>query len=206
MKSGSLLKGRLARRNGRGQKPRVIWMLTFVDLVSLLLAFFVLLFSMTTPDAPQWEAFTASLRSTFSADSDSRSREALTLESIETESLGRGFNLGYLRRLLEVTMSRDPNLQNATLAPKDGRLVLSITSDVFFQPGVATMQSSGETALFDLAVALSQIDNRIDIVGHTDPRPVRVVRGFFSIKLGSFPCPRTHGRRYAAAVWLPQAD
>ena len=178
------MKGRLARRNGRGNTQGGTWMVTFVDLVSLLLAFFVLLFSMTTPDAPQWEAFTASLRSTFSVDSDSRSREALMPESVETESFGTGVDLGYLRRLLEVTMSRDPTLQNATLTPKNGRLVLSITSDVFFQPGVATMQSSGENALFDLAEALSQINNRIDIVGHTDPRPFLSSTGPFRSNWG----------------------
>lgn len=153
--------------------------MTFVDLVSLLLAFFVLLFSMTSPDAPQWEAFTASLRSTFSVDSENRSREALMPESVETEDPGTGFDLGYLRRLLEVAMSREAVLQNATITAQDGRLVLSMASDVFFQPGAAAMQPSGEEALFDLAVALSRIDNRIDIVGHTDPRPFISSSGSF---------------------------
>ncbi|MEP3112391.1 flagellar motor protein MotB [Nisaea sp.] len=173
------MKYRTSRRGGSETRQGGTWMVTFVDLVSLLLAFFVLLFSMTSPDAPQWEAFTASLRSTFSADSEKRSREALMPESVETEDPGTGVNLGYLRRLLEVAMSRDAVLQNATIIEKDGRLILSMASDVFFQPGAAAMQPSGEEALFDLAVALSRIDNRIDIVGHTDPRPFTSPSGSF---------------------------
>tara|TARA_E500000318_G_scaffold80233_1_gene75352 strand:- start:11955 stop:12677 length:723 start_codon:yes stop_codon:yes gene_type:complete len=173
------MRGRTARRGGSESKQGGTWMVTFVDLVSLLLAFFVLLFSMTSPDAPQWESFTASLRSAFSTESEKRSREALMPESIETEDPGTGFDLGYLQRLLEVAMSRDTILQNASITAKDGRLVLSMASDVFFQPGAADMQASGEEALFDLAVALSQIDNRIDIVGHTDPRPFTSPSGSF---------------------------
>ncbi|MEO9902844.1 flagellar motor protein MotB [Nisaea sp.] len=173
------MKYRTSRRGGSETRQGGTWMVTFVDLVSLLLAFFVLLFSMTSPDAPQWEAFTASLRSTFSADSEKRSREALMPESVETEDPGTGVNLGYLRRLLEVAMSRDAVLQNATIIEKNGRLILSMASDVFFQPGAAAMQPSGEEALFDLAVALSRIDNRIDIVGHTDPRPFTSPSGSF---------------------------
>ncbi|MEP6147057.1 MAG: flagellar motor protein MotB [Nisaea sp.] len=173
------MKYRTSRRGGSETRQGGTWMVTFVDLVSLLLAFFVLLFSMTSPDAPQWEAFTASLRSTFSADSEKRSREALMPESVETEDPGTGVNLGYLRRLLEVAMSRDAVLQNATIIEKNGRLILSMASDVFFQPGAAAMQPSGEEALFDLAVALSRIDNRIGIVGHTDPRPFTSPSGSF---------------------------
>jgi len=173
------MREREARRGSRGSKQGGTWMVTFVDLVSLLLAFFVLLFSMTSPEAPQWESFTASLRSAFSTDSVKRSRESLMPESVETDDQGPGFDLGYLRRLLEVAMSRDAILQNATITAKDGRLILSMASDVFFQPGDAAMQASGEAALFDLAVALSQIDNRIDIVGHTDPRPFTSSSGLF---------------------------
>ena len=40
---------------------RQSWMLTFTDLVSLLLTFFVLLFSMSTLEIEKWEAITASL-------------------------------------------------------------------------------------------------------------------------------------------------
>jgi chemotaxis protein MotB len=173
------MRGAVARRNRRGEKQGVTWMLTFVDLVSLLLAFFVLLFSMTSPDAPQWETFTASLRSAFSTESKIRAREAQMPESIEAEDPGPGFDLGYLRRLLEVAMARDAILRDATITTKNGRLVLSMASDVFFRPGSATLQSSGESALFNLAVALSQIDNRIDIVGHTDPRPFTSPSGEF---------------------------
>ena len=173
------MRERALRRNTRGDKPGANWMVTFVDLVSLLLAFFVLLFSMTSPEAPKWESFTASLRSSFSTDSNIRARELQMPESVEAEDPGPGFDLGYLRRLLEVAMSRDAILRDATITARGGRLILSMPSDVFFRPGSATLQSSGEGALFNLAVALSQIDNRIDIVGHTDPRPFTSPSGTF---------------------------
>ncbi|WP_420404673.1 OmpA/MotB family protein [Nisaea sp.] len=159
------------RGNGRKQRDGVSWMVTFVDLVSLLLAFFVLMFSMTTPDAPQWESFTASLRSAFSSETPTRARKSLMPETIRAEDPGLGFDLGYLQKLLEAELARDALLRDAEVAPKGGRLVISMASDVFFRPGSAVLLPSGEGAMFNLAVALSQLDNRIDIVGHTDPRP-----------------------------------
>ncbi|MBO6559970.1 MAG: flagellar motor protein MotB [Nisaea sp.] len=163
--------GAAARRNGRKHRDGVSWMVTFVDLVSLLLAFFVLMFSMTTPDAPQWESFTASLRSAFSSENPTRARQSLMPETIKSEDPGLGFDLGYLQQLLRAELARDALLRDAKVAAKGGRLVVSMASDVFFRPGSAALLPSGEGAMFNLAVALSQLDNRIDIVGHTDPRP-----------------------------------
>lgn len=159
------------RRNGRKHRDGVSWMVTFVDLVSLLLAFFVLMFSMTTPEAPQWESFTASLRSAFSSENPTRARQSLMPETIKTEDPGLGFDLGYLQQLLHAVLARDAVLRDARVTTKGGRLVVSMASDVFFRPGSADLLPSGEGAMFNLAVALSQLDNRIDIVGHTDPRP-----------------------------------
>jgi len=163
--------GAVTHRNGRKHRDGVNWMVTFVDLVSLLLAFFVLMFSMTTPEAPQWESFTASLRSAFTSDNPTRARRALMPETVQVEDPGLGFDLGYLQKLLEAELARDALLRDAEVVEKGGRLVVSMASDVFFQPGSATLLPSGEGAIFNLAVALSQLDNRIDIVGHTDPRP-----------------------------------
>lgn len=174
------MNARTTRRNGRGEESGVSWMVTFVDLVSLLLAFFVLLFSMTTPDAPQWESFTASLRSAFSNDSDTRGRQGLMPQTIDSDDPGNGFRLGYLHHLFDATMARDALLRDAILTEKGGRLVLSMPSDVFFRSGDATLLPQGEGAIFNLAVPLSQIDNRIDIVGHTDPRPIVSPNGRYS--------------------------
>ncbi|UUX50477.1 OmpA family protein [Nisaea acidiphila] len=168
------------RQNRRTAGNGVSWMVTFVDLVSLLLAFFVLLFSMTTPDAPQWESFTASLRSAFSSDNPTRARQAVMPETIRSEDPGLGFDLGYLQKLLKAELARDAILRDARVTENGGRLVISMASDVFFAPGAAVLRESGEGAMFNLAVALSQLDNRIDIVGHTDPRPFISGTGKFS--------------------------
>ena len=73
--------------------------------------------------------------------------------------------------MLKADLARDALLRDADVTEKGGRLVVSMASDVFFRPGSAALLPSGEGAMFNLAVALSQLDNRIDIVGHSDPRP-----------------------------------
>lgn len=169
--------GRGRRNGGTGGGP--LWLITFVDLVSLLLAFFVMMFSMTSPKAPEWEAFTASLRSAFLNRPVSRAADAELPKTADSEDPGRGFDIGYIGRLLETAMRREPVLRDATVRAVGGTLVLSMPTDVFFASGGATMQPAGDTALFVLAEALSNLDNRIDIVGHTDPRPITEAGGRF---------------------------
>ena len=45
----------LGKRAGRKYGGGASWLVTFVDLVSLMLAFFVLRFSMTTLETPRYE-------------------------------------------------------------------------------------------------------------------------------------------------------
>ena len=51
--------GRSGPQAVREQQPG--WLMTFVDLVSLLLAFFVLMFAMSAPDRDQWQRTTGSI-------------------------------------------------------------------------------------------------------------------------------------------------
>lgn len=158
---------------------RPAWLVTFVDLVSLLLAFFVMLFSMSSPSDHKWEEFTDAMRRGFAV-GVAKPTEPEPERTMTAERPGRGFDLGYLRRVLEAGLSRAPELETAVLREVDGRLVISLPSDLFFVSGSDDVTDVGRRAVLALSETLSNIKNRIDVVGHTDPRPITVAGDFIS--------------------------
>jgi chemotaxis protein MotB len=163
--------GRNARRGGAGSGP--VWLVTFVDLISLLLAFFVMIFSMSSLSSPDWRAFTAAMSQAEVKTSVDTTQAAPTAVSAEADRPGRGVDVRYLRRILESGMARETTLALAVLREDAGKLILSLPGDLFFGAGSASVLQSGDAALFALAETLSNLDNRIDLIGHSDPQPMR---------------------------------
>lgn len=158
-------------RPRRGGGPN--WMITLVDLVSLMLAFFVMRFAMTTLESPRFDAAAASiavaLGTTVAPPGHTAPPEPL---GVESERTGQGFRLSYLEPLLAAKLARDPLLQ-ATRIRRDGdRLVLSLPADLLFEGGRADLGSEARAAVAELTTALAVLPNRIEVVGHADPRPV----------------------------------
>lgn len=156
--------------------PQRAWLLTFTDLIFLLLAFFVLLFSMSVVDTDKWKAMTTSL-------SEELSPDPVVTGIIETTPLAekqsggvdeiQGIDLGYLGTLLKTQTEKNPTLRQGVISGLGERLAISLPGDLLFAPGEATLTDQARAALFELAGALAYVANRIVVLGHTDPVPVR---------------------------------
>jgi chemotaxis protein MotB len=153
---------------GMGQR----WLVTFCDLMCLLLAFFVLLFSMQKPDLNAWEAVRRGLnrdsRPAVEKEAEAPKADYATLKLPEAPGLG----IGYLGQLLSAHMAADPLLSQAVITRQSDRIVISLPSDLLFTPGSAAMSEDGRQALRTFANGLAQIRNEIEVVGHSDPTPV----------------------------------
>ncbi len=148
------------------------WLVTFTDLAILVLAFFVLLFSMSTIREDHWNALVSTLAQSLDPSND-RARQRVTAEltidsKIETEAI----DLEYLASVLEEKMRQDAALGRSVLRRLDDRLVISLPSDVFFAAGGAELDSAGREALFVLSGTLDTIANRVDVQGRSDTRPL----------------------------------
>jgi chemotaxis protein MotB len=176
--SASLLRDRPASAHGPQRTDRrragagPVWLITFVDLISLLLAFFVMIFAMSSPSAPEWKAFTAAMKKAEIKKPAETTEAPPSTVSAVPDRPGRGVDLRYLRRILETGMARETTLALAVLREEGGNLILGLPGDLFFRGGAAEVLPSGAAALFALAETLSNLDNRIDLIGHTDPRPM----------------------------------
>lgn len=149
------------------------WMLTFADLLSLLLTFFVLLFSMSTIQFDQWKSVVRTMSDQFNpkrvaVDPQPHS----TPQSLLKEKVP-GLNQAYLTALLSRTLSQDPILKDAIVHRVRDDVVISVPASFLFGDKDAVPTPDGVQALKQLAGTLVQVRNRLLIAGHTDDRAVR---------------------------------
>jgi chemotaxis protein MotB len=146
------------------------WMVTFSDLVTLMLTFFVLTLSMSSLDGGQ-------LRNTFgrggSATHGGTALVNLRPQSAEhTDWGGGGEEERVARAALEDAVADeigDLGLASALDVREDGRgVVLTLKADTTFGVGDATISAAGRESLGALVAVLRRPGILIEIEGHTD--------------------------------------
>ena len=153
------------------QNSRPLWLLTFIDLISLLLAFFIMMFSMSTIKMSAWDVFKGSL------DNEKR-LEASSIESYKNStpfdyrSTRYGLNLGYLHSILESSLKKEKVFEDLVFTYDSNNLIISLPTILIFKKGEVDLADSGRKALFLIAETLSNFNNDISLVGHSDPTPM----------------------------------
>lgn len=156
--------------------PRPIsraWLVIFADLVSLLLAFFVLLFSMSTVETEKWKAVTEALSERLKSNIkvvESRPAEDLDAIGVDAED---GLDLGYLGTVLQTQARANPALEDSLVFALGDRLVVSLPTDLLFRPGHADLTADARQGLFELGGLLRNVANDVVVFGHTSPTPMR---------------------------------
>lgn len=145
------------------------WMITFADLVALLITFFVMLFAMSQVEQRKWQNLVNALSNRL--DLVREIEVALPTENRDVESVQTlpGSNLDYLAALLEEHLAAEPLLGEALLQRRPDRLVISLPSLLLFPSGAADLDPEGERVVFALSNLLRNLNNRIEVTGSADP-------------------------------------
>ncbi len=148
------------------------WLVSFTDIMALMLTFFVLLYAMSEPEEQSWSEVMAALQKEFHVYNGPR-EDAGPNDTIDVAKVNfnRALPLDYLNSLLEKQLM-DQTSDLMSFQRMDGHLVLSLSGAALFDAGSSEMNESGARQLFKLGNSLSRIRNRIEIVGHSDPAPI----------------------------------
>lgn len=161
-------------------KSSNVWLISFTDVMALMLTFFVLLFSMTEPAKQDWSEITSAMQSEFNkfygAVANRGPQDSINIDKINFD---QALNISYLGALMETVIGDSKFLEDVTLIPQPGQLVISLPRDLLFDSGDAAVKEDGSRALYALGGSLSRIQNKIEIMGHADPRPVDSTSGAF---------------------------
>lgn len=157
----------------RPEKPSTAWMMTVADLFSLMLTFFVLLYSMSSIKEEEWDAISSSLMQRLNpVNPDIIPYTLPEKSSIEHFELVPARDLQYLYRVIESRSDNEALLKELNIKRSAERLTISLSSDTMFPPGSAALREEAHPAIVQLAELLSNIGNAITIEGHTDPEPI----------------------------------
>lgn len=145
------------------------WLLTFADLVSLLITFFVLLYSMKTVDESRFAEVRGAMRAAFAE------REAITyvppedLQSADQIKSVVADQLPYLRDLL-INQTRNHSILSqieTEFVPQDNTLRLILPAKYIFADNSIRLSREGKLALTQLADIMRNWDNDIEVAVHT---------------------------------------
>ena len=154
-----------------------LWMVGFTDLTTILLAFFILLFSTAQPKK-DWNQASQSLRSSFGGD-----QYAMQLPGEAGDSDAKnswkpleedpGLNLDYLYSIVKKYIGSEPALASVTLKKDGNAVILSFENELGFSSGSSDVSVEGRALLNKLAPLLISLPNRLEVMGHADSRPVQ---------------------------------
>ncbi len=184
----------MARRKPKAveePKPDLMrWLLTYADMITLLMVFFIILYSIATVNPTKFEALQQAFSSIFNGGNftifDTRSSggagvlQGLTPgQPVQANRGGKNQGTGGQSLLRTQALSSLQNLVKAgkvKVIPTENGFAISLVADLFFDSASAALKSDAMPALQEVSDFLGQIPNSVVIEGHTDNIPPDAVR------------------------------
>ncbi|MFH2056561.1 MAG: flagellar motor protein MotB [bacterium] len=160
------------------------WLLTYADLLTLLLAFFVLMYGMSKIDAKRFGQMAQGLQGVFHGNEGSEARDEQllipgagmlkvgTLKQVQQEINVLAGTVGDV----ESTPATTGAAQTITTEMTERGLVVHIRESALFESGKAELKESARLLLDTLAHEFKNLSNHLRIEGHTDSRPISTER------------------------------
>lgn len=184
------------KRNKRQSQPKgaPLWMVTFSDLMTLILVFFILLFSMSQIDMIKFKAVVESFNKDVVFDfypsvipfenpaekavqiTDSEPIEDVPREQLpnanENEGSEEGDQLGQLLKEVNEYLETQGLMDVISANRSERGVVLVLQEKVLFKSGNAVIINDAKPFLDKVGTLLKNIPNPVKIEGHTDDRPI----------------------------------
>lgn len=146
-----------------------MWMVTFSDMVTLLLTFFVLMLSMASMDKVKFDQASDSLAGAFGVLGSSDKTEVSSPKVVSFSPVNDDFTAQVYRRLR--TKLRELKLNKEVKLVKDrGAVVLRVDEAILFESNQTRLQPESDPILRKVAELVRPLPLNVKIEGHTDDR------------------------------------
>ena len=151
------------------------WMTTYGDMMTLLLVFFVLLYSFSEMDLDKFKGFISSFQAKVGVLEGGKT-------IIDESEVGRGstgdrFNptvQGYSKVMGDISqyIKQQGLRKKVQMINTERGLVIRLTGQILYDLGKAVIKPEGKKILDQIAVSIKDIKNNIMVEGHTDNWPI----------------------------------
>lgn len=168
---------RIRAKEDEGRVP--LWLMGLTDLVTLLLAFFILLFATSIPSSDAWNKASDSVKERFSTETHATSDVTGELGHVDAEKTWKseerdpGLNLDYLFSVVKKYIESDPSFKDIVLRAERDMVILSLGEHLAFDAGQVQVSSDGRVLLRKLSDYLATLPNTLEVVGYADRLPLR---------------------------------
>ncbi|SDZ10350.1 chemotaxis protein MotB [Proteiniborus ethanoligenes] len=166
---------RRTRNNSEEKKGAPEWMTTYGDMVTLLLCFFVLLFSFSEIDAQKFKMIMSSFQGSLGVLESGKTIKPndFVLDS-KTEGLGSIEELENIAKDLGEYLKGKGFSEQVSIEYNERYVKLNFLDGVLFDPGKAVLKDEAIQVLDAVGVKLLEYENnRIKVEGHTDTVPMK---------------------------------
>jgi chemotaxis protein MotB len=156
-----------------------LWMSTYGDMVTLVLCFFVLLYSFSSIDAKKFEALTVSLQNAFNIQPGGPSQTSSV--SVQDGALGEGAgdaprptdsnqtsNASEVLALAQSALKDENVGDEIKIVVNDRGVVISLSEQLLFEEGSAKLHPESLRILYKIGGVLNRLPNGVSVEGHTD--------------------------------------
>lgn len=157
--------------NGHDGGGGLRWLLTYADMITLLLVFFILLYASSKADAKKYTDMISSIRVAF----------GVPLPPRPIVRVGDGGEtllpfpdmVGRLVQQVSAHLEEEITAGSVEIEHTDKGVVIRFRDSVLFGLGSATLSNEAKRILNTVAPALLTLPNAIEVEGHTDTLPIR---------------------------------
>ncbi|MPM54374.1 Motility protein B [bioreactor metagenome] len=149
------------------------WMDTYADTITLLLTFFILLYSISAVDSEKLKQLNHALQSSLKGNTEvSEVKDIKDLE-VKTKDPKSG-NTEYedLAKKLNNTIEKNGLAEVIKLRKEDRGIILQLDETILFEPGKADLKENNKEVLETITTIINEHDNDVLIEGHTDNVPM----------------------------------
>jgi chemotaxis protein MotB len=164
---------RRTRKKFEGHENLERWLLTYADLITLLLAFFVVMYSMSQIDAKKFGKMAEALNGVL------KGGDNVIKAGTDNSKTGHGLlklgSLNMIQKQIEEKF-KDVGKENTVKTEITERgLVVHIMESALFREASASLEPKAVETLDLIAEKVAGLPNHIRIEGHTDDRPITTV-------------------------------
>ena len=147
------------------------WMVTFGDMMALLLTFFVLLLSMSQFERVKFEKAVGSLKDAFGVQRVQQINAWPSGNTMVAVEFQQEIVLVRIKEKLELHMAGMIDNGEAELAETEEGFLMRINEGALFLPNTTTLRPDVKAQLQQMANLLADMPNLVRVVGHTDNQP-----------------------------------
>jgi chemotaxis protein MotB len=163
------------KRREEEQENHERWLLTYADLITLLLAFFIMMYTLSKQDAVKYQEVTSYLRAIFTGGTAILNKggaaDAATEAMPSAEELNRQI-MKQLEEEIKSMMPADGKDHNITVFVDERGIVVRVLDKAFFDEGKADLKERAKAAIKKIIPIIDQVNRPVRIEGHTDNVPI----------------------------------